>query len=123
MDALSVFDDSNLPSDESGNLMNMIMDSGAEEHMVSLTDWESLGEPMLTPTQVRLRNGSLWQFYGAWMVRKSNGGVDSFGGDSSYQVFAFCNESAECWLQQRDEAHSICFASQWRRLHTASTLR
>ena len=32
MDALSVCDNSDLPSDESGNLLNMILDSGAEEH-------------------------------------------------------------------------------------------
>ena len=34
--ALSVCDISGIPSDESGNLLNMIMDSGAEEHLVSL---------------------------------------------------------------------------------------
>ena len=38
LDAVSVCDNSDLPSDESGNLLNMIMDSGAEEHVVSLTD-------------------------------------------------------------------------------------
>ena len=36
LDALSVCDNSDLPSDEPGNQMNMIMDSGAEEHVVSL---------------------------------------------------------------------------------------
>ena len=35
LDALSVCDDSDLPSGESGNLLNMITDSGAEEHC----DW------------------------------------------------------------------------------------
>ena len=55
------------------------MDSGAEEHVASLSDWKSLGEPLLKPAQVRLRSG-------AWMVRQPYGGVDSFGGDSSYQV-------------------------------------
>ena len=35
LDALSVCDNSDLPSNESGNLLNMIMDSGAEEHVVS----------------------------------------------------------------------------------------
>ena len=45
----------------------MIMDSGAEEHVVSLADWKSLGEPLWNPAQVRLRNatsddmGSFWQ--------------------------------------------------------------
>ena len=41
MDVLSVCDNSDLPSDELGNLLNMIMDSGAEEHVVSLADWKS----------------------------------------------------------------------------------
>ena len=41
LDALSVCDNSDLPSDESGNLLSMIMDSGAEEHVVSLADWKS----------------------------------------------------------------------------------
>ena len=105
MDALSVCDNSDLPSDESGNLLNMIMDSGAEEHVVSLADWKSLGEPLLKPAQVRLRSATgddisvSGNFYGAWMVRQSNGGVDSFGGDSSYQVSVFSNETGECWLQ------------------------
>ena len=60
---------SDLPSDESGNLLNMIMDSGAEEHVVS---WRSLGEPVLKPAQVRLRSttgdtlGVFWQFL--WCV-------------------------------------------------------
>ena len=61
-------------SDESGNLLNMIMDVGAKEHVVSLA--ESLGESVLKPAQVRLRGAtgdelhwSFWQFYGPWMVR------------------------------------------------------
>ena len=37
-DALSVCDKFDLPTGESGNLLNMIMDSGAEEHGVSLAD-------------------------------------------------------------------------------------
>ena len=36
----------------------MIMDSGAEEHVVSLADWRSLGEPLLKPAQVRFRNAT-----------------------------------------------------------------
>ena len=56
--ALSVCDNSDLPSDESGNLLNMIMDSGVEEHMVSLADWKSLGEPLSKPAQVRLRSAT-----------------------------------------------------------------
>ena len=58
LDALSSCDNSDLPSDESGNLLNMIMDSGAEEHVVSLADWKSLGEPVLKPAQVRLRSAT-----------------------------------------------------------------
>ena len=75
LDVLSVCDNSDSPSDESGNLLNMVMDSGAEEHVVSLADWKSLGEPLLKPAQVRLRSATgddmrvFWQFYGAWVVR------------------------------------------------------
>ena len=58
LDSLSVCDNSDLPSNESGNLINMIMDSGAEEHVVSLADWKSLGEPVLKPAQVRLRSAT-----------------------------------------------------------------
>ena len=36
---LSVCDDSDFPSDESGNLLNMILDSGAEEHSGFWTVW------------------------------------------------------------------------------------
>ena len=39
-------------------LLNMIMDSGAEEHVVSLADWKSLGEPLLKPAQVLLRSAT-----------------------------------------------------------------
>ena len=34
------------------------MDSGAEEHVVSLAGWKSLGEPLLKPAQVRLRSAT-----------------------------------------------------------------
>ena len=34
------------------------MDSGAEEHVLSLADWRSLGEPLLKPAQVRLRSAT-----------------------------------------------------------------
>ena len=68
LDALSVCDISDLPSDESGNI---IMDSGAEEHVVSLADWKSLGEPVLKPAQVRLRRatGDDMGVSGSFMVR------------------------------------------------------
>ena len=36
----------------------MIMDSGAEEHVLSLTDWKSLGEPVLKTAQGRLRSAA-----------------------------------------------------------------
>ena len=36
-------DNSDLPSDEFGNLLNMIMDSGAEEHVLSLANWKKSG--------------------------------------------------------------------------------
>ena len=73
--ALSVCDNSDLPSGESGFLLNMIMDSGAEELVVSLADWRSLGEPLLETCSSSLeqcdwrRHVSFWKFCGAWMVR------------------------------------------------------
>ena len=36
----------------------MIMDSGAEEHVVSLDDWRRLGKPLLKLAQVRLRSAT-----------------------------------------------------------------
>ena len=71
LDSLSVCDISDFPSEESGNLLNMIMDSGAEEHVVSLADWKSLGEPVLKPAQVRLRSatGDDMGVSGSFMVR------------------------------------------------------
>ena len=128
LDALSVCDNSDLPSDESGNLLNLIMDSGAEEHVVSLADWKSLGEPVLKPPQVRLRSatgddmgvsGSFFKVRG-WC---DNQMVELTALVASFKISVFCDEAGECWLQHRDEADSVCFASQWRRLHTASTLR
>ena len=49
----------------------MIMESGAEEHVVSLADWRSLGEPVLKPAQVRLRSatGDDMGVSGSFMVR------------------------------------------------------
>ena len=37
-DALSVCDNSDIPCDESGNLLNKIVDSYADKHVVSLAD-------------------------------------------------------------------------------------
>ena len=70
LDVLSVCDNSDLQSDESGNLSNMITNSGAEEHVVSSADWKSLGEPLL-PAQVRLRSaiGDDMGVSGSFMVR------------------------------------------------------
>ena len=77
------------------------MDSGAEEHVVSLADWKSLGEPLLKPAQVRLRRatGDDMGVCGSFMMRQSNGGVDSSGGDSRYKVSVLSDEAGECWLQ------------------------
>ena len=71
LDALSVCDNSDFLSGESGNLLNVIMDTGAEEHVVSLADWKSLGEPVLKPAQVRLRSatGDDMGVSGIFMVR------------------------------------------------------
>ena len=73
LDVLSVCDNFDLPSDESGNLLTMIMDSGAEEHVVLLPDWKSLGEPLLKPAQVRLRSAT----------------GDDIGVSGSFQTFFF----------------------------------
>ena len=105
VDVLSVSDISDFPPDESGNPLSMIMDSGAQEHVVSLADWKSLGEPLLKPAQVRLHSatGDDMGVCGSFVVRRwcdnQNVGVDNFGGDSSYQVSVFSNETGECWLQ------------------------
>ena len=115
LDALSVCDNSNLPSDESGNLLNMIMDSGAEEHHVSLADWKSLGEPVLKPAQVRLRSatGDDMGVSGSFMV---SGWCDDQMVEFTAlmatrdQVSAPCDEAGECWLHHRDEADSACSA-------------
>ena len=47
------------------------MDSGAEEHVVSLADWRSLGDPLLKPAQVRLRcaTGDDMRVSGSFVVR------------------------------------------------------
>ena len=55
----SVCNKSDAPLVESGgNLLSMIMDSGAEEHVVSLADWSRVGEPVLKPAQVCLRSAT-----------------------------------------------------------------
>ena len=42
----------------SGNVLNMIVDSGAEEHVVSVDDWRRLGAPVLKLVQIRLRSAT-----------------------------------------------------------------
>ena len=70
LDVLSVFDNSDLPSDEFGNLLNMIMDSGAEEHVVSLADWKSLGGSLLKPAhRLRSATGDDMGVPGSFVVR------------------------------------------------------
>ena len=58
LDALSVCGNSDFPSDESGKLLNMIMNFGAEEHVVSLADRKTPGESLMKPAQVRLRSAT-----------------------------------------------------------------
>ena len=60
--AMSVFNKSDTTSVESGSLLSVIMDSGAEEHVVSLADWRRSGEPLLKPAQVRLRSATTLEF-------------------------------------------------------------
>ena len=120
---------SDLPSDESGNLLSMIMDSGAEEHVVSLADWKSLGEPVSKPAQDRMRSAT----------------GDDTGVSGSFVVRGWCdNQMVELTaLVATRASRSLCPATklvnagysiemrptqsvlrpQWRRLHTASTLR
>ena len=106
LDTLSVCDNSDFPSDESGNLLNMIMDSGAEEHVVSLADWKSLGEPTLKPAQVRLRSatGDDMGVSGCFMVR---GWCDNqmveltalVATRATRSFFVLSDEAGERWLQ------------------------
>ena len=65
-------------------LLNMIKDSGAEEHVVSLADWKSLGEPFVETCSSSLAQCDMG-VSGSFVVRGwcDNGGVDSSGGDSS----------------------------------------
>ena len=103
----------------------MIMDSRAEEHVVSLADWKSLGEPVLKPAHVRLRSatGDDMGVSGSFMVRGWCDNQMVLVATRATRVSVLSNEAGECWSQHRDEADSVCFASQWRWLHTAPTLR
>ena len=129
LDVLSVCDNTDLPSDGSRNLLNMIMDSGAEEHVVSLADWKSLGEPVLKPAQVRLRSatGDDMGVSGSFVVRGwcDNQMVELTALVATRATRSLCSVtklvSAGYSIEMTPD--SVCLASQWRRLHTASTLR
>ena len=103
LDALSVCDNSDFLSGESGNLLNVIMDTGAEEHVVSLADWKSLGGPVLKPAQVRLRSatGDDMGVSGIFMVR---GWCDNQMVELTALVATratrsvFCDKAGECWF-------------------------
>ena len=98
LDTLSVCDNPDFPSDESGNLLNMIMDSGGEEHVVSLADWKSLGEPVLKPAQVRLRSAT----------------GDDMGVSGSFMVRGWCdNQTVELTaLVATRDTRSLCSATK-----------
>ena len=53
------------------NMLHMMMDSGAEEHVVSLNDWRRLGSPVLKSAQIRLRcaTGEDMGVSGSFVVR------------------------------------------------------
>ena len=87
------------------NLLNMTMNSGAEEHVVSLADWKSLGEPLLKPAQVRLRSatGDDMGVSGRFVVRGwcDNQVVEftALVATRATKISLFSNETGECWLQ------------------------
>ena len=47
--------------------LSMIIDSGAEEHVVTRTDWQSLREPLLQPAQACMK-----AFWGDGVVSQTN---------------------------------------------------
>ena len=55
----------------SENMLHMIMDSGAEEHVVSLDDWRRPGSPVLKSAHIRLRcaTGEDMGVSGSFVVR------------------------------------------------------
>ena len=81
------------------------MDSGAEEHVVSLADWKSLGEPVLKPAQVRLRSatGDDMGVSGSFMVRGwcDNRMVEltALVATRATRSSVLSDEAGECWLQ------------------------
>ena len=74
------------------------MDSGAEEHVVSLADWKSLGEPLLKPAQIRLRSAT----------------GDDMGGSGSFMVRGWCdNPMVELTaLVETRATRSLCSATK-----------
>ena len=84
----------------------MIMDSGAEEHVVSLADWKSLGGPVLKPTQVRLCSAT----------------GDDMGVSDSFVVRGWCaNQMVELTALVATRAtRSLCSATKLVNLVTAS---
>ena len=97
LDTLSVCDNSDFPSEESGNLLNMIMDSGAEEYVVSLADWKSLVEPVLKPAHVRLRSAT----------------GDDMGVSGSFMVRGWCdNQMVELSTLVTRDTRSLCSATK-----------
>ena len=114
--ALSVCDISGIPSDESENLLNMIMDSGAEEHVVSLADWKSLGEPLLKPAlkfACAMRLVTTCEFLAVFVVR---GWCDNqmveltalVATRAARSLSVFSNETGE-WSCVAVEAVAYCF--------------
>ena len=97
------------------------MDSGAEEHVVSVADWKSLGEPVLKAT------GDDMGVSGSFMVRGwcDNQMVELTALVATRATKSLCSATKLVNAGYRIEmrpTHSV-FASQWRRLHTALTLR
>ena len=76
----------------------MILDSGAEEHAVSLADWKSLGEPLLKPARIRLRSAT----------------GDDMGVSGSFVVRGWCdNQMVELTALVATRAtRSLCSASE-----------
>ena len=105
------------------------MDSGAEEHVVSFADWKSLGEPLLKPAQVRLRSatGHDMGVSGSFMVRGwcENQMVEltAFVATRAIRSLYSATKLVSAGYSIEMRQTQVCFASQWRRLHTASTLR
>ena len=106
------------------------MDSGAEDTWCRWQTGKVLVSNCLKPAQVRLRSANgddmgvsgsfLWCVDGAiikWWSSQLWWRLELPGLCVSATKLVSAGYSIE------DEANSVCLASQWRRLHTASTLR